>query len=121
MIQLSGTAQKLRDAAFEKKRQSTLLLEEAKKLLEAADVLENTKDRSVSTDLEGHQLVITTEPNSRSDRRRELAGLIKSKGPLRRSEIFKFLPDLPKGTLGYLLNNKQWFKSVEGKRWDVAD
>ena len=52
-------------------------------------------------------------------RKAELVKLLQEQGPLRRSEIIK-RSDIPKGTIAYLLNDKDTFVSQDGK-WSVAE
>ena len=55
----------------------------------------------------------------RSPRKATLIKLLKEQGPLSRSEIIK-KSDIPKGTIAYLLNDKETFVSQDGK-WSVAE
>jgi len=60
------------------------------------------------------QLTIT-----KATRKSALIKLLKEQGPLSRAEIIK-TSDIPRGTIAYLLNDKDSFFSKDGK-WSVAE
>lgn len=95
------------------RQQAQRYREAAKKLEEAAEIIDGSTVSSASN-------VPHNGSYGRSERRQQLASLIKEKGPMKRKDIIKALPqDFPKGTLAYLLNQKQYFKSRYHK-WDLA-
>jgi hypothetical protein len=63
---------------------------------------------------------IPTPPARRINRRDEIKELLIARGPMAKADILKERPDIPEGTVSYVLNDSETFRNVDGK-WNLIE
>lgn len=101
------------------RQQAQLFREAANKLEEAAALIDGGQEDPVGPLPKPEVFVPVPPMYGRSERRQQLVKLFQEHGPLRRNRIIELLPDMPKGTLAYLLRDKRYFIGRHQK-WNVV-
>lgn len=56
----------------------------------------------------------------KTTRKEEVKELLRAKGPMSKADILKERPDIPEGTVSYVLNDGETFQNVDGK-WSLKE